>query len=484
MRRAPAVLLAMVASALLGGCGEELSSAEVLLSYDGFSSPRVGGLEGVRVLLHARDQKGRPARVRVKVAADGAEEQVLIESPVPMSCQGGQCALSFELKPGSYAFHIEVFAQDRCGAEARLVRLFPDAGALVSLVPRESRFLTFGDADFGFDDDGDGIENALEVAACGRFDVPDREHPPAACAREDHPCCAAPASDLAGRVTRFDGSDVHLGPDGVARAVSPFLLDSTEVTWGALERCVLAGACLVGKPDHPARRALAAPDLLRSLPAIGLTPAEAEEYCGWLDKGLPTDVQWDFAAAFRDAGLRARFPWDDSDPGDLVDAGDALDGGTPAPLVDAPAVGCAPTDPPPAANHLGSAGGCPDDYTPVGSYPQSYARRGPGPPVADLAGNAFEWTLEYAEDAQAPADARVPLGVRAVYLRGGSFESPEQLLENDFRLRITNFARDLDDFSAVAGFRCARALSPDEDAAEVEASYLPPEEPACGAVDE
>lgn len=470
------------APALLLACAPPEASADVIL--EGLTPSSIGALSAPRVQLVVLDEEGRSARMRTRAGSDARE--VSVTSPVPVPCVDGSCQLSLGLAAGTYTFALHVFAQDRCGAEARVVTLSSEEGG-VALAPNQRAIVELPRADYGFDDDGDGIENALELAVCGRVDVADRVwSPPTACGHGSS-CCAvddagAPivSSDLLGRATRFDGSDGHLLANGSTVVIEPFFLDATEVPWGALERCVAAGACLFGEPQHAARVALEDAALRRDLPVVGLTPREAEELCGFLGKRLPTDDEWDFAAAFREDGVRARYPWSAGGSGALL-ADDEVTSVPVGELADGE-VGCWPTDEGPSANHRASGRSCPRHTLPVGSYGATFVRRGHGAPLADLAGNVYEWTREPPGSSPAAADHRFPDDTAHMYLRGGNYDAPLQLLENDLRLRVR--PEDLERLVPVAGVRCARSLEPDEDLEEVERSLLPPVEPACRAAAE
>lgn len=464
--------------ALSSSCEPPDAAADVIV--EGLSPSSIGSLRAPRVQLVILDDEGRSARARVRSTED--DRMVRVTSPLPVPCEDGLCQLSLGLAAGTYSFTLHVFAQDRCGAEARVMTLSTEPGG-VTLLPGAPALVDLPVRELTFDDDDDGIENALELAVCGRVDVSDAVwSPPSVCA-DGSPCCptgdnGAPlvVSDLIGRATRFEGSDAHLRADGSVADVAPFFLDATEAPWGALERCVAAGGCLYGAPQHPARRKLLEADLRRDLPVVGLTPAEAEELCTFLGKRLPTDDEWDFAAAFRGPAARARYPWSDDGAAVLLDDDINLT----ASLEDlgGDVLGCWPEDDGTSANHRASGRACPRRAMPVGSYGATFARHGHGAPVADLAGNVYEWTREPPGGGVAEVDPRFPKNTARVYLRGGDHEAPPQLLENDLRLRVR--PADLDRLVPVAGVRCARSIEPGEDQEAVAASLLPPLEPACG----
>jgi formylglycine-generating enzyme required for sulfatase activity len=202
---------------------------------------------------------------------------------------------------------------------------------------------------------------------------------------------------------RADGSDVE---------VSSFALDATEVTWSTFARCVAAGACLPNQPTHPARVALDDVTLDLRTPVVGLLPVEAEQLCTWLHKRLPTDDEWDFAAADRGPGTRARYPFDTL--ADVVECRESTTGAL-------------------AANHQAHGRDCPGVPLPVGTYTSSLITRGAGSALADLAGNVAEWTRVPGTSTLHPD---FPARTDEVDVRGGGASSFVELLENDVALRV------------------------------------------------
>lgn len=454
-RAALPAVVALAACVGAAACGPAPASADVLLELDAFQGSPFDGLAGVRAELDLVDAEGKPAVVDV-LLDDGFRR---VTAPVPLQCDVGSCALTFQVRPGRYTTRMRVTAEDRCGTRAHLVLLAPSTGAdFIELSPHSTTPIDFQVVDASFDDDGDGIVNVLETAVCGRFDVADADSPATQCLADRDGCCARPRSPLEGRMGAFAGGP-HARADGAAVAVDPFALDATEATIGTLERCVAAGRCLVGQPQHAARQALTTPGLDRSAPITALTPKEAAEVCDFLGKRLPTDDEWDYAAAHRADGTRGRYPWDD---GALALVVDAADVGHAAPPTDVD-VRCRPNDVAPNANHAARGADCPRVPVPVGSHPSTFVRRSTGAPIADMAGNVAEWTVVVGTRG---ADFGVLPGddVEAVVLRGGGAGSFVELLENDFALKVRRpgdgddpaaFVQTVQRLSANAGFRCA-----------------------------
>jgi formylglycine-generating enzyme required for sulfatase activity len=438
---------------MLSGCTPAPASAEMFVALAG--RPEAAGI------LEVLDEGGSAVSFDLR-GDDGVLRRA--EGPTPVPCRpsagGVNCTASLVIDPGSYRFVLAVTERDRCGVSAVTVQLSSgpepvviERGANAALALRVTR------ADF--DDDRDGIVNALERAVCGRFDVADDALPPQSCSAPDDPCCQAPGSPLEGQRGVFNGGS-HALADGDLVELSPFVLDATEVTWGTLARCVAAGACLRDAPAHPLRQALDNPAVDRHAPVVGLLPREASELCAWRGGRLPDDDEWDFAAAHRASGVRARYPFDIKPVAGVIE--------------------CSPGATGAGANYAAHGRDCPEDPVAVGSYPSSLRMSYRGSPLADLAGNAFEWTVVRATSEVGDVPEDFPDGAEALVLRGGAVGSIIELLENDVSVRVLRTSPDvgerLSTLSAVAGVRCA--FDVDEGAAFEEAAEVRTEPPCEG----
>jgi formylglycine-generating enzyme required for sulfatase activity len=433
MRIASCLLFAALLVGVVGCVGR--GEAAVLVSFvDGAD---VAGLVDVRARLTLTDARGRHPALTLRVPE---AEHIGVEGrDVPLPCDATGCRGVVVVDPGRYAVSLTLSALDRCAARGDVlgyageveVGHWEAATAKLSLVKTD------------FDSDGDGVIDVLEAEGCGRFDLDEGAAAARRCGPGRSSCCPtlSPVQDgqmsFAGGVVTlpYDRDDV---PGNDVVTVAPFALDSTEFTFGALGRCVRAGVCLAGRPEHPARVRLAA-GVDPRLPAEGLAPADAAVACAWAGRRLPRDAEWYLAAALRSDGSTATYPFD-------------VDEGAP--------VGCEPDDPPPAARHRAARRACGDGAPlPVGSFPQTLVERGEGTPLADLAGNVAEWTVIGEPDEVDLDEDGIPDGASGIALRGGGAGSILPLLENDLPM-IFDVADALDvnrlrTATAVAGFRCA-----------------------------
>ena len=161
------------------------------------------------------------------------------------------------------------------------------------------------------------------------------------------------------------GSDSIEGPYNSSPAhvvkVPSFHIDVTEVTVAAYRACVRAGVCTEPLPRSRWLACTWGAPGLDAHPINCVTWGQADAYCKWAGKELPSEEQWEYAAR----GTRGRdFPWG------MGLAGHAW--GLPEDE-DAYVQGCDPG---------------PNTTCPVGSAPKGDTPEG----VHDLAGNVTEWT--------------------------------------------------------------------------------------------
>jgi len=199
--------------------------------------------------------------------------------------------------------------------------------------------------------------------------------------------------------------------------ISAFEMDIHEVTNAQYAECVDAGDC-----EPPAHSGSATRDSYYGNPDYDDYPViyvgwdEADDYCRWAGKRLPSEAEWEYVGR---GGLEGkRYPWGDAISGSDANCWDSGD----------------PDD---------------NDTRAVGSYPAN------GYGLFDMAGNAWEWVndwyyMEYYSDS--PQDD--PPGPRVGFyrvLRGGSWGQPTEYLRVAARERYGPLIR-----LSMFGFRCAR----------------------------
>jgi len=198
-----------------------------------------------------------------------------------------------------------------------------------------------------------------------------------------------------------------------------FFIDVHEVTNDQYLECVQAGVCTPPKETwSPTRDGYFGEPAYDDYPVTWVSWYDAQTYCEWAGKRLPTEAEWEKAARSTDGRI---WPWGDEWREDRL-------------------------------NCCGSAG----DMTRVGSYPSGASPYG----VQDMAGNAWEWVadcyeyLYYASGPDSnpkgptcPADPDAP-AFRV--LRGGSWSYPPR-----YARATDRSPNDPDNRYPNIGFRCA-----------------------------
>jgi formylglycine-generating enzyme required for sulfatase activity len=190
-----------------------------------------------------------------------------------------------------------------------------------------------------------------------------------------------------------------------------YWIDQTEVTNAMYQRCVEVGRCT--EPQHSARYGSAH---YAKHPVVGVTWQQAQEYCAWVGRRLPTEAEWEKAARGTDG---RPFPWGNTAPNS-----DFL-------------------------NFNREVG----DTTEVGQYPVGASPYG----ALDMAGNTWEWVADrYSQTYYAQAPAKNPPGPatgNTRVLRGGAWGVDARAVRVANRFWAFPGRNDLD------GFRCARSQS-------------------------
>jgi formylglycine-generating enzyme required for sulfatase activity len=191
-----------------------------------------------------------------------------------------------------------------------------------------------------------------------------------------------------------------------------YSIDHTEVTNAAYAHFLaetnyqpVRGWDMKLENDHPTE------------PVTGMLWHEAEAYCRWVGKRLPSEAEWEKAARGTDART---YPW-----------GDTWD-----------------------ASWANTAEGAVGDVQPVASYPQGASPYG----VLDMCGNVAEWVNDFFSfDYYASAPDYNPLGPQQVLdhgLRGGSYADPAEFATTYFRNSSHSVLP-----NPRVGFRCALTIS-------------------------
>ncbi len=160
-----------------------------------------------------------------------------------------------------------------------------------------------------------------------------------------------------------------------------FYVDRTEVSRGDYLSCIETGPCTAPAGDFDGTSDA-------SLPVVSVTWFQAEAYCSWMGKGLPTEAQWEKAARGTEA---ATYPW---------------------------GMGA------PACGHV-NYGACGNGALPVDSLPEGASPYG----ALQMSGNVWEWVADwYGETYYASSPASNPPGPDTgdeKVLKGGAFGSNE-----------------------------------------------------------
>jgi formylglycine-generating enzyme required for sulfatase activity len=193
-----------------------------------------------------------------------------------------------------------------------------------------------------------------------------------------------------------------------------FYIDRLEVTVGRYARFLKA----TGGVKAPEGWDEIDPERVPELPVVGVDWNDAQAYCRWAGKRLPTDAEWEKAARGVDA---RRYPWGDQSP-DVARANfqntspKAYDGG----------------------------------LSRVGTHPSGKSPFG----VHDMAGNAAEWVADWYSESFARGDRRNPQGPASgttKVVRGGDRFDPGERIGATKR-----YFASPDHRSEQIGFRCAR----------------------------
>ncbi len=189
-----------------------------------------------------------------------------------------------------------------------------------------------------------------------------------------------------------------------------FWIDQTEVTNAQYAMCVEAGAC-----NPPADQRDFRKDAMADHPVVHVSWFDANDYCKWAGRRLPTEAEWEKAARGINANV---YPWGSEITCSQANYADCTEFPSTAP-----------------AGYYGE-----DGASVYGVY--------------DMAGNVWEWVQDwYAFDSYSVTGEENPLGANSEsgmrILRGGSWNS---LIEN-LRSAHRNGSSP-ENASEYIGFRC------------------------------